>query len=440
MRSVLNRSRILGPAMLAPALLLLGLFFLLPVVMTAVFSMTDMSTATGIGRGTYQLTPVALARLSNKFNQPELATRLGQAEYEVDVHGIDRLRDRGAPRAFVDAIAAQLLGRTYSQREDLVSALRALPGRPDEVFVLKRDADAFLHAAGDGKYDSAASLLAALSAAGQTLTPEQQQAVVEASYTGWTLTAGNYSRMVSSPGTWKILGNTLLYVFGTLSLFNIGFALVLALATHYMPARLSGGLRAIWLLPRITPSVLYVLLWKWLAWDTGFISMVMAEFGIPARNWMLDTAANAWTFVFLINGVVGASMGMLIFSSALAAIPESQFWASDVDGASRWQQIRFIVLPQLRWPLLFVTCYQTLSLLTSFEYILLSTDGGPGGSTEVWALSAFHAALHNYAGNLQYGYGAALAMVLVGIGLVLSCLYLKLFGFAKLVARPRIEI
>jgi inositol-phosphate transport system permease protein len=438
--SVLNRSRTLGPAMLAPALVLLSLFFLLPVVMTAAFSMTDMSTATGIGRGTYELTPVALSRLSNEFNQPDLAARLAHAEYKVNAHGIDRLKANGAPSAFVDAIAVQLMGRSYGQRDDLVSALRELPGRPDEVFVLKRDADAFLHAAGDGKYDSAVSLLAAVSAAGQSLTPEQQQAVVKASYTGWTLTVGNYSRMVSSPGTWKVLGNTLFYVFGTLSLFNIGFALVLALATHYMPARLSGVLRAIWLLPRITPSVLYVLLWKWLAWDTGFISMAMSAFGVPARNWMLDTATNAWIFVFLINGVVGASMGMLIFSSALAAIPESHFWARDVDGASRWQQIRYIVLPQLRWPLLFVTCYQTLSLLTSFEYILLATDGGPGGSTEVWALSAFHAALHNYAGNLQYGYGAALAMVLVGIGLVLSCLYLKLFGFTKLVVRPRIEI
>ncbi|MGO8470128.1 hypothetical protein AB9F45_37735, partial [Rhizobium leguminosarum] len=36
-----------------------------------------------------------------------------------------------------------------------------------------------------------------------------------------------------------------------------------------------------------------------------------------------------------------------------------------VIGASRWQQIRYIILPQMRWPILFVTCYQTLSLLAS---------------------------------------------------------------------------
>lgn len=194
------------------------------------------------------------------------------------------------------------------------------------------------------------------------------------------------------------------------------------------------------LLPRITPPVLYVLLWKWLAWDTGFISNLLGMFGVQSKNWMLDTPAHAWTFVILINGFVGASMGMLVLSSAINAIPKSHFWASEVDGANRWQQIRYIILPQLRWPILFMTCYQTLSLLASFDYILLATGGGPGGSTEVWALRAFHTALSNYAGNLQYGYGAALAMVLVAIGMVMSIVYLKLFGFNKMVAKPRIEI
>jgi inositol-phosphate transport system permease protein len=96
-------------------------------------------------------------------------------------------------------------------------------------------------------------------------------------------------------------------------------------------------------------------------------------------------------------------------------------------------------LPQLRWPILFVTCYQTLSLLTSFEYILLSTDGGPGRATEVWSLAIYHTALDNYAGNLQYGYGAAMALVLVVIGIVLSLAYLRLFNYGALVARPLIE-
>ena len=80
-----------------------------------------------------------------------------------------------------------------------------------------------------------------------------------------------------------------------------------------------------------------------------------------------------------------------------------------MDGAGPWQTIRYVILPELRWPLLFVTTYQTLSLLTSFEQILLLTDGQFG--TEVWSLWAYHRALSNYFGNFQWGFGAALAMV-----------------------------
>jgi len=288
-------------------------------------------------------------------------------------------------------------------------------------------------------FETPQALVAAILEAGITLSTEDRTALVAASYTGWTWTTDNFRRMVGSEDTATVLVNTIIYVFFTLILFNIGFALVLAISTFYLPKAQATVIRAIWFLPRISPPVLYVLLWKWLAWDTGFLSAVLGVFGVEARNWMLDTSVDAWVFVVLINGFVGASMGMILFSSAIRAIPQPLFWASQVDGASRWQQVRRIILPQLRWPILFVTSYQTLSLLTSFEYILLSTDGGPGSSTEVWALAAYHTALNNYTGNLEYGYGATLALVLVAIGVVLSLAYLRIFNFDALVARPRIE-
>ena len=65
--------------------------------------------------------------------------------------------------------------------------------------------------------------------------------------------------------------------------------------------------------------------------------------------------------------------------------------------------------------------------------------GGPGGATEVWSLAAYHTALSNYSGNLQYGLGAAMALVLVIIGIVLALVYLRLFNYRELVAKPLIE-
>jgi ABC-type amino acid transport system permease subunit len=85
-----------------------------------------------------------------------------------------------------------------------------------------------------------------------------------------------------------------------------------------------------------------------------------------------------------------------------------------------------------------VTTYQTLSLLTSFEYIMLLTDGGPGlYRTEVWALTAYHRALKTYFGHNQWGYGAAWGFVLVIIGIVMSIIYLRLFRFGELVQELR---
>ena len=131
---------------------------------------------------------------------------------------------------------------------------------------------------------------------------------------------------------------------------------------------------------------------------------------------MKGSVPTAWTVIILVNGFIGASFGMILFSGALRSIPMQQLWASEVDGASRWQQVRRIILPQLRWPILFVTSYQTLSLLTSYQEIWLTTNGGPGSTTTVWALEAFKTALFNYSGNFYYGLGAAMALILVTVG------------------------
>jgi inositol-phosphate transport system permease protein len=435
-RRLLNSARSLGLVLIGPAVVMVILFFLMPVVLTAVFSFTTMSTATGISGGAYQVAPNSLIRLRSAM--PDIAEQLGEAKYVIDEAGLTAAEAAGIAPGVIAELRASHLDQVFATRRDAERMIRDLRDRPSTREV-KQISDHFNRSIVNARFASDTALFAAIEGMGISLTPEEQRAVAGATYSGWTWTTLNFERMFSSPDTARILLNTLFYVSVVLVLFNTTYAMVLAISTHYMPDAPAGFFRSLWLLPRITPPVIYVLMWKWLAWDTGFISLFLANFGVPSKNWLLDSGANAWTFVILINGFVGASMGMLVFSSALRAIPKSQFWASEVDGASRWQQIRYIILPQMRWPILFVTCYQTLSLLASFDLILLATDGGPGGSTEVWSLAAYHTALNNYAGNLEYGYGAAMALFLVIIGIVLALAYLRIFNYRTLVAKPLIE-
>jgi inositol-phosphate transport system permease protein len=431
-----SSSRSLGYLLIAPAVIVVVLFFLVPVVMTAVFSFTTMSTATGISGGAYQVAPGSINRLMGLM--PEITEELREAKFVIDEEGLATAAAAGISPRVIDELRSAHLDKVFPTRREAERIIRTLRDRPSTREV-KQISDHFNRSIVNARFASRDDLLSAIDAMGIELTPEQQDQVATATYTGWTWTTGNFERMFSSPSTAQLLINTAFYVSVVLVLFNTTYAMVLAISTHYMPEAPAGIFRSLWLLPRITPPVIYVLMWKWLAWDTGFLSMFLGQFGVPSRNWMLDSTANAWLFVILINGFVGASMGMLVFASALRAIPQSQFYASEVDGANRWQQIRYVILPQMRWPILFVTCYQTLSLLASFDLILLSTEGGPGGTTQVWSLAAYFTALNNYAGNLEYGYGAAMALVLVTIGIVLALAYLRIFNYRTLIAKPLIE-
>ena len=432
----MRTSRTLGLVMIAPAAIMILLFYLMPVILTGVFSMTNMSTATGISGGAWQVTQGAVNRLRGEM--PEVAEAISEPRFVIDEAGIAAIEAAGLSPAIAAELRAEHLGEVHASRREAERMIKALKERPS-TRETKQISDLFNRSVINTRFESREALMDGLEKLGVTLTPEQQETMAGATYTGWVWTTDNFRIIRNSPDMAQVFLNTAFYVAVTLLLFNVGYALFLAVTTHYMPATTASVFRAIWLLPRITPVVIYVLMWKWLTWDSGFISMFMGQFGHPPKNYLLDSAYNAWFFVILINGFIGASMGMLVFSSAIKAIPEAQFHASEVDGASRWQQIRYIILPQLRWPILFVTCYQTLSLLASFNEILLSTRGGPGRATEVWSLAAYHTALQNYTGNLEYGLGAAMALVLVVIGVILSLIYLRVFRYDTLISRPLIE-
>lgn len=426
----------LGFGFLIPALLVIGLFFIAPVIMTTIFSFTNMSTATGISGGEYLLMPDSLDELSREGVSKDTIRKLGNTGYHVTQSGLDAL-DRQFGSDIAREMAEKYTDKTFENRRAIDRVFKELDHRITSPRKRKDASELFKQSVLSQRFATRDQFVDALIATG--ISQADIPAVIKVAYTGWTWTTDNFKNLLTMPSSLQYVFNTVLFVALTMGLFNLGFGLFLAVSTFYMPEVVGTAFRTIWFLPRILPPVLYIIMWKWLTWDTGFISTLLSYFGVPQRNWMMHDATNAWISTILINGFVGASMGMIIFSSAIRAIPTSMLHASEVDGASRLQQIRYIILPQLRWPILFVTSYETLSLITSFEYILLATDGGPGSSTEVWALAAYHTALKTYSGNLQYGLGASYALILVLIGILASLAYMRLFNFKTMVSKPRIE-
>ncbi|MBO9477902.1 sugar ABC transporter permease [Shimia sp. R11_0] len=236
----------------------------------------------------------------------------------------------------------------------------------------------------------------------------------------------------------RALGLTAIFVFFTLAVFNVGLGLFLALTTTALPEGQGAFFRAVWLLPRMSPSVVYALLWLWVTdpSDTGLLNQILVYgFGVSPVNLRLDSPM---LLIILANGFIGASLGMVILTSAIRTIPEHLFYAARADGAGSMSIVRHIVLPALRWPLSYITVYQALALLVSFEYIFLLV--GPVRKTMTLAMLAYTKSLAPGIGAGQYAYGAAISLILIVIGIVTALVMWRFTNMKSLLAQPKIEV
>ncbi len=257
-------------------------------------------------------------------------------------------------------------------------------------------------------------------------------------------TTDNYERALGVGDTRRdrqlpgVIARTVLYVGGTLLIFNTTFGLILALTTTALPSGSGAFFRAVWLLPRMSPSVVYAILWIWSihGGDTSLVNQVLSRLFGFEDNIDLRQLHPMWVII-IANGFIGASFAMIILTSAVRSIPEHLFHAARCDGAGPMSVIRHITLPQLRWPLTYILIWQTLSLMTSFEYILLITGGGPFRATTVYAIFIFQRA---FSASGQYAYGAALTFFLIVPGVALALILWRLSNMRKLMQQPRIEV
>lgn len=227
----------------------------------------------------------------------------------------------------------------------------------------------------------------------------------------------NFLRVFKDPNTLVIVRNTLIYVFVSIGLTLVIDLFFAIMTTYFIKSnRASSFFKAVLMIPMITPAVVYSVLWIWLLSSntSGFLNQIyMTISGAESpMNWI---ARYPMQVVIIAKLLTSIAYGTIIFSSAINSIPENQFKAARVDGAGEMEIVRAIILPNIQFHILFIALWETLGLLTDYTTILLITDGGPGISSEVWALSAYHKAF--IAG--KYGYGAAITVLLIFVVLLI---------------------
>lgn len=236
----------------------------------------------------------------------------------------------------------------------------------------------------------------------------------------------NYVAIAADARFWAALGHTAFFAVASISLeLVLGLFLALALNESF---RGRGVVRAAVLVPWAIPTVVAALLWRFMfESQTGIANAVLVGTGVLDQPivWFVRTAT-AWVPVILADVWKTTPFVALLLLAGLQNIDRSLYEAAATDGASAWWQLRHITLPLLAPAMLVVLIFRTLDAFRVFDLVYVLTGGGPGTSTEPIAVYAFNALLQ----NLEFGYGAALSVVifLVTFGLALLCI--KGFGAA----------
>lgn len=220
---------------------------------------------------------------------------------------------------------------------------------------------------------------------------------------------------------WIAMGNSVKYIL-VVPVIQI-CSILLAIAVN---RRLRGitWFRAAYYIPVITSMVVVGLIWRWLYEQDGIINYVLLSLGIIDRpiSWLGNPSLALYSVMF-VTLWKGIGYYMVIYLAGLQAISPEYEEAAMIDGAGRWQVFRHVTLPLLRPSILVASTISTMAAMKVFEEVYVMTGGGPMFRTFTMFLYIFDVGFQRF----DFGYAAALALVLAAGIMVLSALNFFVF-------------
>lgn len=216
----------------------------------------------------------------------------------------------------------------------------------------------------------------------------------------------------------------------------LGVAVTLLVPLAFLMAVLLSGdvrgsavLRPLVFAPAIVAPILVGLIWIFiLDPEIGLLNAVLEAVGIAVQpQWIGGSTLSPYSIAFV---YIWQQIGFIvtILYAAIRMLPRDVMEASTLDGASRFQQLRYITVPMLRQSFGICTALVVTGVFKIFELVYALTGGGPVHLSEVMVSYMYYVTFT----TLQYSYGMALAVVVFVIGVLATVA--TLFGVKRRVA------
>ena len=228
----------------------------------------------------------------------------------------------------------------------------------------------------------------------------------------------NYHAMLEDPVFWQAFWNNMAYAAITIPV-SVIIALIMAL---WVNERLAGRgfLRLAYFTPTVLPMVAVANIWLFFYTPQyGMVDQIVGFFGIPASNW-LGTKATALPALMVVTIWKEAGFFMIFYLAALQQVSPSLRDAARLEGASRWQYLRRVLLPLLMPTTLFVLVNALINAFRMVDHVLVMTRGGPDNASTLLLYYIYEVGFSYW----DTSYAATLSVVLL---LVLSIAALAKF-------------
>ena len=227
---------------------------------------------------------------------------------------------------------------------------------------------------------------------------------------------GNYTELLGNRRFLESVGHTLLF-----TAMAVAAPLVLGTAAalvFHQKFAFRGFLRGAFVLPMMATPVAIALVWTMMFHpQQGVLNYLLSLVGIGPSEWVYSPRL-ALVCLVMVDVWQWTPLVMLIVLGGLASLPTDPFEAATMEGASRWQMLRYVTLPLLLPFIMVAAVVRLIDALKTFDTIYVITQGGPGTASETINLYLYLQAFSFY----QIGKASAVVVVFFVLVVALSWL------------------
>lgn len=234
----------------------------------------------------------------------------------------------------------------------------------------------------------------------------------------------NFAKLMEDDVFFLSLWNTVKFTFLTVVIGTV-LGMIFALILDQLSSSF-GKLRGIILMPWVIPGIVVGYLFMYIFdVNVGVVNYILQALGI-IRDYLpwLMRGNLAMAAIIIAHVWNQTPFYMLMYTAGLKGIPGTAEEAAYVEGASRWQEFRYVTFPYLKGIVVITSLLQIIRNFNNFPIIYTMTGGGPVYSTTTSVLYIYKVAFERF----DMGYASLIGLLWVIVLLVLSIIYIRVLN------------